>query len=100
MSMSYLPIEKSRFCRFFSLQQHFRRRMLACLPGWRSWIMRRELAEIRTGMHRNIEQTALMIKFINIYLVPLLIAAALGLAGLREFLASSPRRYKSFSDFF
>ena len=60
---------------------------LAVIAGTRQKLddLRRELAEIRTGMHRNIEQSALVIKFVNIYLVPLLIAAALGLAGLRNF---------------
>ena len=61
--------------REFEERNNFTSDELAVIAGTRQRLdtLRGELAAIRMNMHRNIEQTGMMIKFVNIYLVPLLI---------------------------
>lgn len=79
--------------REFEERNNFTSDELAVIAGTRQRLdtLRSELAAIRMNMHRNIEQTGMMIKFVNIYLVPLLILLLLAAAGAKGFL--SPRRF-------
>lgn len=79
--------------REFEERNNFTSDELAVIAGTRQRLdtLRSELAAIRMNMHRNIEQTGMMIKFVNIYLVPLLILLLLAAAGGKRFL--SPRRF-------
>ena len=73
--------------REFEERNNFTSDELAVIAGTRQRLdtLRSELAAIRMNMHRNIEQTGMMIKFVNIYLVPLLILLLLAAAGAKGF---------------
>lgn len=83
--------------REFEERNNFTSDELAVIAGTRQRLdtLRSELAAIRMNMHRNIEQTGMMIKFVNIYLVPLLILLLLAAPGQKVFIAAAVCRAKS-----
>ncbi len=80
----------------FEERENFTSDELAVIAGTRQKLekLRIELAAIRTGMHRNIEEAGTVIKFINIYLVPLLLLAGLAFVGARKSFRQKKTHFK------
>ena len=73
----------------FEERENFNSDELALIAGTRQKLddLRKELAQIRIDMHKNIEELNLIIKFVDIYMVPLIILLAfVVLSGRKMFL--------------
>ena len=80
----------------FEERENFNSDELALIAGTRQKLddLRIELAKIRIDMHQNIEKINLIIKFVNIYAVPLLILLILAIVGGRKLLTHRIGGYK------